>query len=569
MLLFIFGVYKLLKLTARCSLLFGAFIGSFMREILHKFYHLLEMHAARREQFSSLPLVLLACSLVVTTSHAECNTHAIIKSDIKTCNTLQDGSKMCSIHTTAELTLPTIASETCLWVSDKKNNHLFSLTLTLEDVICSFHTERMYFTFPVKAKHISQVSCIFNRFCGRGVHCKKQSIGRDGLKFEAETSESRQYPGISTCVSGGIGVGCHILTRAACNFRRTWYEPDLLHSYEVSKIRGHTCQYKISVKHAENNTVSKILISDSAYTASGIRISVLGAYDQPQLHLDDMFIQRVGRPMEAYLAPACQRNQPKKNQIGAIQANSSFTKDFIFDPELSTCDFFEDTLRCHTAPDPLQQLQLSQEHALPLQRDIHLFHVQEEKLQSSLLLSSAVRIQLHFTDFKIAVKATTICPYFDDTELITTGCYNCHMLARIKFKAHSTCQAGVVTVHFQNINVHTKAIRLDVEPSVHIVKFFAETKCFKEKMCLKSASLVQCQTITFCLDEPTVELLQLNMNYTNVRTLQTSPNWSNWFQIPSLNSSFFFLKLTGSILFIICLIITTISTILTCCCRSR
>ena len=184
-------------------------------------------------------------------------------------------------------------------------------------------------------------------------------------------------------------------------------------------------------------------------------------------------------------------------------------------------------------------------------------------------MSSAVRVQIHFTDFKIAVKKTTICPQFNDVELTTNGCYTCPMLARISFKAHSTCEPGTVSVHLQEITVHMKALRLESEPTLHIVKFYTENQCYTEKLCLKSSTLIQCQTIKFCLEEPTVELMNLNTNYTTRHSMQTTQSWSNWLQLPTFNSSLFFLKFIGSALFIICLLITTISTVLTCCCRSR
>ena len=231
--------------------------------------------------------------------------------------------------------------------------------------------------------------------------------------------------------------------------------------------------------------------------------------------------------------------------------------------------FFEDILRCTTIPDPLHQLKLTQEHALPLQRDIHLFHIHDDKLHSSLLLSSAVRIQLQFTNFRIKVKATTICPQFDDSDLTVKGCYNCPILARIHFKAHSTCESGVVYVQFQDIMIHTKAIHISTEPKEHVIKFFAEKRCYNEKICLKSSTLLQCQTVKFCLEEPSVELLQLNTNYTSVNSLQTTHTWPEWFHLPNFTSSFFMLKYIGSALFIVCIFITMFSTIITCCCRTR
>lgn len=163
------------------------------------------------------------------------------------------------------------------------------------------------------------------------------------------------------------------------------------------------------------------MLTDSAYTDTGVKVTVLGAYDQPQIYLSESLIQRVGRPAESYLAPACTRNAPKAGEIGAIQANQSFTKDFIFDPDMTTCDFFEDRLRCNTVQDPLLQLSKSQEFLLPTERDMHLFQIRDGNLISSMLVSSAVRLQLQFHDFKINTKMVTVCPQIDDSQIEITG----------------------------------------------------------------------------------------------------------------------------------------------------
>lgn len=81
---------------------------------------------------------------------------------------------------------------------------------------------------------------------------------------------------------------------------------------------------------SENNTVSRLLISDSACTPNGIKILILGTYNQPQLHLIEKLIQRVGKSEEAYLVSACECNIPQPNMIGAIPANTSCITDFIF-----------------------------------------------------------------------------------------------------------------------------------------------------------------------------------------------------------------------------------------------
>lgn len=568
LLMIVIFIWKFLKATARACLLLGALIGNFLQTSTQSSLHFLE-NAARRAEISQTSLVLLAICLIVHETSAECSTHSIIKSEVQNCETLPDKTQMCKLFTTAEITLPAISSETCMTFTDNKNQHLFSLRLTLEEITCDFHTNREYFTFPVKTRHISQVSCIFNRFCGKGTHCLKRSVGLQGLRFEAETPESREFPGVSSCSAGGLGVGCTVLTRAACNFFRTWYEPDLLNSYEVSAITGHQCRYHIAITHQENNTMHRVIVKDTTYTSTGIKISVLGAFDQPQLHLSEAFVQRVGRPDEAYLAPTSRRNFPQAGYIGAVQANASYTKSFIFDPEITNCDFFEDVLRCQTEQDPVERLQSTKEYALPLQKDMHHFHVKDGKLTSSLLSTAAVKVQLSFSNYKIAVQTITVCPTFSSDEFVAAGCYNCPLFARLTFSAHSTCQSGAVFIDLQNINVHTKVIYLNMETKVHTIKFLATSKCYEEKLCLRSYTLVKCHLIKFCLEEPSVELLQLNTNYTMTSGIPSNKGLFDWMNFSSLNVSFYMFKFIGSVLFVLCIIITITSTFITCCCRAR
>lgn len=103
--------------------------------------------------------------------------------------------------------------------------------------------------------------------------------------------------------------------------------------------------------------------------------------------------------------------------------------------------------------------------------DAHLFQIEDDKLKSTLFLSSAIRVQLYLANYKLSVKAKSICPKFAEEEITTKGCYKCAILALLNCKALSTCDAGVVSVHFQDINVHTKAIRLTTEVQSYTIQF--------------------------------------------------------------------------------------------------
>lgn len=300
-----------------------------------------------------------------------------------------------------------------------------------------------------------------------------------------------------------------------------------------------------------------------------MKIQLQGAFQQPQLHMSEHLVTRVGRPNEAYLIHAARRNFTEAGKIGAIQANASFTKNFLFDPNISKCDFYEDVLRCDTAVDPLVSLRENKEYLLPSQKDFHLFRMQDDKLVSSLLTTSAVRLQLYFREYKISVKAVNVCPLIEGTTFNVKGCYKCNFFARVTFRTLSTCQRGLALIEFQEISVHTKAITLDIKSNLFEVKILAEKKCYKEKICLRAQTIVQCEELAFCLDEPSIDLLNLDTNYTVVHSSTTAHSYFDWLRLPTVDASYVLLKIIGSGLFIICLSITLFSTCITCCCRSR
>lgn len=120
---FIYTFVKLFKFIARCSLLLGAVIVNTTRETLVKCNGHLENHHNHRTNISALSLIILACTLSLSATDADCNTQEIIIPEISTCETLQDVSRSCHFYSTAEITL--ISSESCLWFTDKEKNHFF------------------------------------------------------------------------------------------------------------------------------------------------------------------------------------------------------------------------------------------------------------------------------------------------------------------------------------------------------------------------------------------------------------------------------------------------------------
>ena len=144
-------------MMARLSLLTGAFIGSILRDTYFRTQGFLENHAAPHLHINRYQLVVLALFLNLSSANTDCSNHAIVQSDLKRCELISDGTKVCKIFTTAEFILSALNAATCLWFTDKKDNHIFSLNIKLEDITCHFQTKREYYTFPITAKHLSQI----------------------------------------------------------------------------------------------------------------------------------------------------------------------------------------------------------------------------------------------------------------------------------------------------------------------------------------------------------------------------------------------------------------------------
>lgn len=447
----VYTAVRLFKATARVSLLTGNFIGI---KIIKSAVSTMEVLEAERtnspsKQNSKYLLIALLCISGLSEAKATCSDSAILSSELRLCETQGPDTKTCRLNTVAELTLKSLKHETCLLLQDKSGTNIVSLKLKLNSVQCDFTTQQEYFTFPVEPKTIAQTSCVFDHKCGRGFHCYKAKFGNTGVKFQAETEESLSYPGLTNCLPGGIGTGCFIVTRAACNFYRVYYVPDLLKSFGESRITGCTCNYHIGLEHLENNTLTQITVKDVTETRSGIQVSVLGSFDQSAIFIDEKLVQRMANRNEGFLMNTSPRNSPQVGKVGVVQANQSFTKHFIFNPDMSHCDFYESSLRCNSAHDPILRMMETKETALPITRDLHLLQLQNGKLKSTLLASSAVKIQLRFTNFKLEVHMRTVRLKFTSNSIQVSGCYRCQQLAHATFSALSTCQT---TWHRREIN---------------------------------------------------------------------------------------------------------------------
>lgn len=555
------AVFRLTRAVLRGSLIAGAILGHNIRRAQNHLGDILEVNDVRLRH---LPLAVLAlCLVIIPSTSADCSTQAVIQSKIRNCKFTNVGDTQCAVASSAEITLKGIDHEACLWFTDDSNRNLFEIKLRLKNVHCSFDTVRKYFTFPVKLQTLSQLSCPQNAFCSWGTHC------HENANFESLTDESLDYPGFQACHPSSVGSGCTIVSRQACLFFRAYFIPELLESYEVRQITGHSCSYDLVVEEVQNSTVQVLTVKQSAVTANGIAIEVLGSLDQPALHLSEDLIQRVGNPEESYLAPSSSTNTPQAGLVGQIQANSSFTKSFIFDKNIVSCFFFETTLRCSLLPDVLQSLAETKDKALPITRSLHYLYMQDGVLQSRLLHTAPVKVMLHFTDYHLTIMTKNVCPKFAETPAEVQGCYACPLLAQISFTAFSTCHDGVVDVELQTISIHTRTVLLHTTSGTISIQFMASVQCYNEKLCLVSQNMRTCKLLKFCLREPSIELKQFNSSYTQISAASTSNfSWWSYFTLPSSGTLLLTVKLLGGALLVICLFITIISSCITCC-KSR
>lgn len=558
--LLILTTLAFIKSLLRFFLLVGALLGTTIRNYILSFHQFLENRNPQRRP-AMMHSILLFLSLLALTQ-ADCSTHALLSSDIKNCQKQTD-HQTCQLFTTAEITLKGLGYESCIWFQDKNDNDIFHMKLKLVSAQCSFSSKRKYFTFPVKHYTISQLACPQNYYCAWGEHCKNDK------HFEALTEESLEYPGFTSCQPSSVGSGCTIISRMGCLFYRVYFIPDLLHSYEVRQLSGHQCTYTISVERSLNNTVETMTFHSSTITADGINIDILGAYNQAPIHISDSLLLRVGDASEAYLVPSSPSNRPIAGLVGQVQANTSYTTNFLFDRNMVQCTFFETTLRCMQTPDALEALYATNERALPLTHDLHLLSMEKGTLKSQLLSSAPVRLQLHFQDYKITVQSIDICPRLTDAVFKTKGCYACQILSEMTFFAFSSCHAGTISLEFQKISIYTRSINLGTEPQEYSIKFLADEKCYDEKICLVSRNMRQCQKISFCLSEPSLHLIQLNTSYTKSfsKSDSSGSGFFSFFSLPTFNNVFMSLKMLGAILLIVCLTITIFSTCVTCCRR--
>lgn len=188
--------------------------------------------------------------------------------------------------------------------------------------------------------------------------------------------------------------------------------------------------------------------------------------------LNSHLIVRVSDYNEAYIEQAAPHSRPTAGHIGDVQANSSFTKSFIFDEKMITCNFYEEKLMCRLQHSYLQTMITDRVNALPMTIGNHHLRLgAQAELKSTAITSSPLVVHLSFQDYSLYLETYTACPKIVGDILPPKGYFACDKLATLSVRAYSTCLAGEVTVSFQGITISTRVLRLTDKETEHTIEF--------------------------------------------------------------------------------------------------
>lgn len=292
-----------------------------------------------------------------------------------------------------------------------------------------------------------------------------------------------QYPGITDCIAVDAAVVCAIVDSQPCFFFRVYLKPEYEYAYEVRKLTSMSCQYRIKIQESFNNTVEELTVSNTAITKNNIEVKVIGTYQQPTQILSNYLIVRVADKNEAYLEQASPHSRPMAGHIGDVEANASYTKSFIFDEKMITCNYYEERLMCRLQNSYLQQMIQSKVNALPLTiGNHHLKLGAQAELKSTTVVSSPLVVHLAFQDYRIYLETYTVCPKITGTIGTPKGCFACGKMATLHTTAYSSCLPGEVGISFQDISISTRVIHLTENEKEYVIEFKTDKKCHQEKL---------------------------------------------------------------------------------------
>ena len=270
----------------------------------------------------------------------------------------------------------------------------------------------------------------------------------------------------------------------------------------------------MTVSEAIDNRLHNTTTSGSIVTKSGISVDVLGTFDQPTSLHAPYLVTNIRNAQDAHLESASPRQQPTPGQLGDIQAKSDSDINFIFNALMVECNNYDKAVDCHIPNSYISVMQNQKPNILP--RSVHNHHVYvntDGVLESTLLQSAPVSLHIRFRDLKVSFQRSKICPQIIAAES-PSGCHSCHLNAKISIKARSLCSPGEVSVSFNDIPLSTRSVYLTSEITTIVIRFVTNKACHKERICLFNNGLRSCEAITFCLDDPAIELTLRNVSYT-------------------------------------------------------
>ena len=443
--------------------------------------------------------------------NAYCTATQIIKSDIKHCSKGEIGLE-CQISAQAQITLKNLEYSMCVSVVDEQENFITELTLQFKSVECRWFTQRLYYTYPVELRVITQMSCPYNEYCcGWGEHCHRD------YNFALVTKESLEYPGVSDCFSGdSASARCWVLNSQPCAHYRWYLKPRHFETYEVRDVGTTQCKPYLLITQETNGSKPITREITGTYTlGNSISIETTGNYHQAIASISDkQLISRLVDPQESYLEHAARHSRPKYREIGEVQASEPYTNDFQFDEKMVECKLYHRSVECKKIDSYLDDLiKDKSRNVLPV-TDAHnkIFIDKDGELRSTLITSSPLVVHLNLNRYNIILKSAEVCPQIHRI-VSHEGCYACATRAIITISASSTCFPGTATVSFEKIKGYSPGINLLQVPQDFPIQIATEYKCMSDKICLVSGKYHSCEDIYFCLSEPVISLYKGNVTY--------------------------------------------------------
>ena len=524
-------LWRMGKTVFKFILLTGAYFGLESKKSL--------MEKQLRMQ-SVLPILIYICTLI--TKVLPCND--VLASHLVIHKCINDViGKQCVMSGMIEATLPNLKYQQCITILNQANNKpIMTFSLTYVDQLCYVMTQRMYFTAPYHIGSFTDRACFNNQYCGQGDHCHR------GYRFEEMIERQNSWPGISNCIAGknSVFLECLFSKDRICNFYYHYFVPDFNQVYDVRKPLSLICVPRLELKVTYTNATQKTFFFEQELQQFGMKFTVLGQFEKPNIFLDEYFIQKFADPSQLYLAPAAVQGVPKINMIGDMQMQTPVDKEFILDQDMVKCKLAVKTLNCETPESPLFNKKRMENYALPRDYGTYRLHAgNSTQIIARPQQVSPIKIHISLSNYKVIFNSDLVCPKIESIGDIE-GCYACDTLASIKFQALTTCLEGSVMVYLETNETQRIMIILKKQVLDYVYEFSSSVKCINTEFCLSGAEHTICKPISFCLEEPEIilsdpSIIHVHTEFTQKAKSQGFSLGSIWSAITSIIPSFAFL----------------------------